>query len=125
MAKNKKDRTIKLTVNFPVELTKKGSVSKATMKKCCKEVFRTMKRDKIRLTDSSDIVFCEILDSNKKQYYFDFMKFNYRTFFHDFSFSITFFQNDCEVNTTLWIDYENGQHRELDYFNSEIEVSID
>ena len=123
MAKNKKDKTIKLTVNFPVMLTKKGSVSKSTMKKCCKEVFHTLKRDKVNFNDNN--VFCEILDSNKKQFYFDFMKFNYRTFFHDFSFSITFFKDDCEINTTLYIDYENRQHRELDYFNSEIEISID
>lgn len=119
----KKDKEINLTVNFPVKLTKKGSVSKSAMVKCCKEVFQIIKRDKVNLKEVN--VMGEITDSENNILFFDFMKHNNKAFLYDFSFSVTTFCSNDEVNTTLWIDYENGQHRELDFYNSEIEVSID
>ena len=119
----KEDKTLDLTVAFPIKMTRKNAISKASMKKCCKEVFKALKNNEIDFHTAN--VMGLIADSENHYFDYYFIKYKARPFGYDFSFSITVFKDDEEVSTTLWIDYENEQHRELDFYNSELEINID
>lgn len=112
---------INITVNFEVKWNRKtGAVSRATMVKVGKVLFNLYKENR-KMSDITAFV----KDSNGEVTCWGFDKTKARWSFSDFYVTCNFGEGeteDCrEMENTLYIDWLNGQHRELDWAEATIE----
>lgn len=122
-----KTKEFNLNIDFAITLNSKKAVNKSQMKK----VTKTYLWDIFKKNKNYDCNFF-VIDSNNKHWFFSMSQSGSYSWF-DLVVFCTYSDydintdnenyEDIEYSNTLYIDYENEQHRKLDFANCEYEFN--